>query len=503
MSYVASQRGPAPEAATVPTVVYVIPTIVLLILLLQPPAEAATYYVGGSGCSDSAGVGSSSQPFCTVTAALARYHSAGKTILVRSGTYREQITVPASGASGAPLVIRAASGATVTVDGADEFSSPSKWVLHAGAVYRASSVTWPPKSVRVDGLLLAAYSGDPRSLPDRSWTYVSGEGLYLRYGGHNPGAHRVQVGRRTYGVYISGRSYITIQGLTIVRAGDRGIQVTSSNHVELRGNNISASGRMGVQLKGCTSSLVSGNKLHDNGDHGLSMTLGTTSCTIEKNECYRNAYAGGRSANGIYIYGSSSNTVRSNRLHDNQDTGLLLAAAANNNVCLQNRAWKNGDHGYDHTGVTGNTHIGDVAFGNTNDGFSYEVNSTGHRMYDCIAVDNGLTTIHYDLYVDDALARDSTPTTTCSGTRPARRRYTTVAFSTAPSRRTPPPAARTRVPSRPIRCSRAHRRATFTCSLGRRRSTTPTARSPAGLPRMPRGTRVTTIRIRPTVASVP
>jgi hypothetical protein len=51
--------------------------------------------------------------------------------LVMPGHYREQVTLPASGASGNPIVLKA-EGAPVVVDGTDDFSSAALW-MPAGA----------------------------------------------------------------------------------------------------------------------------------------------------------------------------------------------------------------------------------------------------------------------------------------------------------------------------------------------------------------------------------
>src|SRR5262249_22127013 len=77
-----------------------------------------------------------------------------------------------------------------------------------------------------------------------------------------------------------------------------------------------------------------------------------------------------------------------------------IQSGSNNNLSIQNISWNNGDHGFDHTVVTGNIHIGDVAFGNFRDGFSIEGQADHQQLHNCIAVENGLTTNRYDLYVD-------------------------------------------------------------------------------------------------------
>jgi len=85
------------------------PLVALLLLgLLAGTASAGTYYVDASSpqCSPT-GPGTVSQPYCTISAALAAHGSAGNTILVQPGTYRETVTFAASGTSLAPVVLRA------------------------------------------------------------------------------------------------------------------------------------------------------------------------------------------------------------------------------------------------------------------------------------------------------------------------------------------------------------------------------------------------------------
>ena len=74
-----------------------------------------TLYVDRSNaaCSDT-GSGTPTQPFCTIRAAANKV-SAGQTVQVAAGTYSESVNIPASGTSGAPILYKAAPGATVTI----------------------------------------------------------------------------------------------------------------------------------------------------------------------------------------------------------------------------------------------------------------------------------------------------------------------------------------------------------------------------------------------------
>src|SRR5438093_794963 len=218
---------------------------------------------------------------------------------------------------------------------------------------------------------------------------------------HDPGTTRAEVGHRLYGVNASARSWVTIDGFTITRCEARCINLSSScSNVVIAHNVVTFSGKYGIQVTGGSAISISSNQVNDNADHGVSMLSGVTNSTFEDNECARNILPSQREANGLYLFGCSNNVIRRNRFHHNQDTGLQIQSGSNNNLSIQNRSWQNGDHGYDHLLATGNVHIGDVAWGNYKDGFSIEGNSTGQTLYDCIAVDNGLTTSEYDLWVE-------------------------------------------------------------------------------------------------------
>src|SRR6266571_960664 len=380
-------------------------TVALISLWLAPPAWAAgTFYVNNSSpfCSD-VGPGTLAQPYCTIAAALAVQGGPGTTINVLPGLYREQVTVPASGLPGSPLVLKAIGtpGQPVVVDGTDDFSSTALWSQSSGDVWLAASVTWAPRQVFADDARLSPSTLAPASLPAKSFEYVAGVGLFVNAGGGNPGSHRTQVGHRPYGFLVSGKSWVTIDAFTVTRCDDRCVQLTNAaSNVAVLNNVVSFSGRFGIQAAGCSAVRIASNVVSDNADHGIALIGGTTGSTIEGNESFRNARPTARAANGLYLFGAPGNLIQRNRWHDNQDTGEQIQSASNNNLSIQNLSWNNGDHGYDHLAATGNAHIGDVAYGNYKDGFSFEGDSPNNQLFDAIAVENGLTTNEFDLWVD-------------------------------------------------------------------------------------------------------
>src|SRR5580765_6266183 len=283
-----------------------------------------SYYVdqANPSCSN-VGPGTQAQPYCAISVALAAHHDAGTTIHVMPGHYREQVTFPASGAPGSPisLVAETARG-PVIVDGTDDFTSPTQWAQSTGNEWLAASVTWAPVQVFADEQRLTPSTAPPGSLPPRSFTWVSGSGLYVNVGGGNPEDHGAQVGRRRYGIYASGKSWLRIQGFTVVRGEDRCIQLTNgATDVEIVLNTVRQAAQMGIQAVGGSNIRIGSNVVSDNGDHGISLISGATHCTIEDNESFRNVYALGRRANGLYLFGCPGNLIQRNRWHDNQDSG--------------------------------------------------------------------------------------------------------------------------------------------------------------------------------------
>ncbi|HEY2955648.1 MAG TPA: right-handed parallel beta-helix repeat-containing protein, partial [Candidatus Eisenbacteria bacterium] len=310
---------------------------------------------------------------------------------------------PASGASGSPITLKALSapGQPVVVDGADDFSNSALWVKYSGNVWLAASVTWSPFQVFANGARLTASTVAPGSMPAGTFQYVAGTGLYVNAGGSNPATQLAQVGHRPYGFYVGGKAFVVIDGFEVVRAEDRGIMITNvSSNIEVVRNFVHFSYRMGIQAIGCTAVRIASNLVADNSHHGISLTSGTTGSTIEDNESCRNLLPGTRVANGLYMFGAPGNLIRRNRFHDNQDTGEHFQTGSNDNISIQNISWNNGDHGYDHYAATGNIHVNDIAYGNHMDGFSFEGDSPGNQLFNSIAVENGLTTDEFDLWVD-------------------------------------------------------------------------------------------------------
>jgi parallel beta-helix repeat protein len=436
----ARRRSPLGARRTLSLAVVLSVAVSALVAVAAGPASAATVWsVDGAdpACSD-AGAGTPAAPFCTIQAG-AKKAQPGDTVQVDPAVYREQVTPPASGSPGSPITFVATGPGAVVVGTAD--LSGATW-SQVGATGCWSTPFVPasnPTQVFLAGGRLAP-AADAASCGATSGSFffdAVAKVLYVNAGGGSPSGMAVEAGARTYGFDLVGlhdvvvdgfgvrsqnqsgvriaagatapSSAITVQDLAVSLTGSYGIQVDSTpGPVTVAANDVTASASNGIRLVGSTGVTVQGNTSHQNLFNGIALQ-GSSGNLIAGNTVYGNAKPGVRAAVGIDVNGASNdNVVTANTMHDNQDSGMQVYNGSNDNVITRNVSYANGDHGFDAVNATGNSFVSDTAYGNAKDGFSVEGGATSTTIRDDVAVDNGLTTDEFDLYV----ASDSVPGTT-------------------------------------------------------------------------------------------
>jgi parallel beta-helix repeat protein len=207
----------------------------------------------------------------------------------------------------------------------------------------------------------------------------------------------------TYGFRLSGRQWITIRGFAVADTTNHGIYASNGTEITISGNDVSGAGHpisgdiaRGIYLKEMSNSLVESNSVHHNSDHGILLGAGTNGTTARANVVFNNARQFTRAAAGIHVAGSSGNVIEANLTYANEDTGINVRSAANDNLVVRNASWNNGDHGFDTLKATGTRYIANTAYGNRMDGLSVEGSSTGTVIANCISVRNG----RFELFVD-------------------------------------------------------------------------------------------------------
>ena len=88
----------------------------LLLPIFAATAGAGVFYVqrGNPSCSD-AGPGTEPVPYCTIVAAKTAHGSAGNTIYVKPGVYREEILIDIAATPSSPFILQAL-GSPVVID---------------------------------------------------------------------------------------------------------------------------------------------------------------------------------------------------------------------------------------------------------------------------------------------------------------------------------------------------------------------------------------------------
>lgn len=398
--------------------------------LVQPvaPAAAASQLwvdASSSACSNS-GPGTADKPFCTITAAARQATSPGDVVTVRPGTYREQVTVAGSGASGAPITF-IADGGGVVLRGTRDLSDAAGWTAAAGSAWsRAFAPPSSPKQVFVDDRRLAAVSAVDEMRPSSYFYDSAARVLYVDIGGGNPAdGHTVEAGGLSYGFSISGRTDVVVDGFAMVGQNKAGARVATSSGVTLRGltvadsamngilvqsstgpvsiaqSTVSGSMSVGIQLTHSSGVLIERSSSRDNQRHGIGLSASSGN-TVRYSLAFGNdAGAGATTASGIDVNNASTgNVLLGNTLHHNQDSGIQVYSGSHQALVVRNVSYANGDHGFDTLRSTDAKYVNNTAFGNRSDGFSVKADSVNVVLSNNIVVDNGVDTGHYNVFVD-------------------------------------------------------------------------------------------------------
>jgi hypothetical protein len=353
------------------------------LLLVVQLAGATTYYVdstisdihpaaGAPDCTSyhpatHSALGGSASAYHSVADLNAASFGPGDTILFRRGqTWREQLTVCASGSEGAPIVFGAfGDGAAPILSGADL----------VGGSWRAGDLAAPihqtelrvrPKRVFCGSMELLLSQGSPDSPGPHQWNWADQQ-LYVNLG-RAPVAREIEVTQRESVVRdATGHHHVTVQDLhlrgnNIERGGVIKLNPRSDHWAILRatieyaagsgfdgesscGHDLLFSGNLvrfnhgwGVAAGPRTGHghVYSHNTIHDNGGSGFLVTVQDS--VFSHNTVFRNGFRTKHPSHGFYFYnyrgGGSGNLLEHNEVygHDSAqdgDSGLRLSGSRN------------------------------------------------------------------------------------------------------------------------------------------------------------------------------
>jgi parallel beta-helix repeat protein len=144
-------------------------------------------------------------------------------------------------------------------------------------------------------------------------------------------------GGGTVGVFLSGRSGVTIKNIN-TKNNAIGIDLVSSNNNILSGNNATSNSNSGINMASSSNNILSNNNANNN-SYGISM--GNSNNNILSSNNFSNERI------GIYMSGSSYNTLNSNNASNNIATGYasIYLTSSSNSTLSNNNASNNSGGG--------------------------------------------------------------------------------------------------------------------------------------------------------------
>ncbi|MBC7249333.1 MAG: right-handed parallel beta-helix repeat-containing protein [Anaerolineae bacterium] len=319
------------------------------------PTPSKSYYVSPTG----SGTECTLAGPCALSYAVSQAQ-AGEEVVLRGGVYyQDEIALPRSGTSGAPIVIRGYDGETAILDGADP--ATFAWTSYSGGVYRTTINTDGTHLVLADGQRLFPYD-DLTDLQNLSRDntpgfYADGTTLYVHLAGDaNPNSATMTVSRYSTAFYVA-QDYIYFLNLTFRHYG--------------QGEYAKA-----IYFDGASDNLVQDCTFASN-DLGIGIKRESHRNVIQDSEFYDTIFdwpwddikeLGGLEDGGIVFYDPATgrgNVIRRNVFHDDFDGfGVCpsdTAATTNETDIYENLVYNMGDDGLETDGQCSNVRL----WGNT------------------------------------------------------------------------------------------------------------------------------------------
>jgi hypothetical protein len=344
----------------------------ILLTLLAPSLHAATYYVDASGGQDTNTGISVTTAWKTIVKVNSSGFNPGDKILFKRGeVWRAQLTVPSSGSVGNPITFGAyGTGNKPKILGSIDLSAAGSWTGEGGNLWYATA------PLDIGSLIFNNETSIGFKHPNKTdlttqgyfWWDSANHRVHV-YSASNPGTYytAIEAAQNQHGIYINGKSNLTIDGLDIRYAGRHGIQVdgggSSCDNITIQNNDISWIG--GIYLTGtipygngieiwdaATNVIVRYNRINQVVDAGMTtQNTGDPGRVFSNHQYYYNIIIGaeygfefacvGATMNGLYIYNNvfynNTGWAHSQRIVYGSGTGLQVWSS----VGLSNCVFKN------------------------------------------------------------------------------------------------------------------------------------------------------------------
>ncbi len=305
---------------------------------------------------------------CSLAEGISRAQP-GDEVVLRGGVYHQgEISLPRSGAPGAPIVIRGYSNEEAVLDGADP--APLNWTAAGGGVYYTTTNVENTGLVTANGTRLYPY-GDLASLQTLSWNipgfYLDGMNLYVHLAGAaDPNNAEIRVSRYNRGFDVE-QDYIYFLNLTFQHYGQgteaRGIYFKNASH-NLVQDSVFAIDNGGIAIRDASHrNVIQDNEFYD--------TIADWPWDAVKAASYLER-------GGVYFGGSTSgrgNVIRRNIFHDYFDGFDVCPgepiSQTNETDVYSNFVYNIGDDGVQVDGWCSNVRLWDNTFHDVLVGISF------------------------------------------------------------------------------------------------------------------------------------
>jgi len=308
--------------------------------------------------------------------------AAGDTIIVRDGTYPENVKVNKR------LTIRSENGPANTIVESPEGVNDHVLTVTADHVHinglTVKNATGKNEAGRYDyaGLYISAHHCNITDNMAMNNAY----GFFLSESSKNTLINNAASGKIGDGIYVTNSNYNTISNNTVKLNQRYGIRLYSSHNNTVRNNNVSNNG-YGIRLGGSHNNTIEKNNVQSSTYDGFYLFYSNNNSFVD-NTANQNKY------DGFFINASYNNTLINNVANANIYDGFGLELV-NNHTLINNRVNSNNKSGISLTSSNRNLLEGNVASLNTEMGF-YLASSTSNSLAGNKASANKKVGIHLE-----------------------------------------------------------------------------------------------------------
>ena len=292
--------------------------------------------------------------------------AAGDTIIVRDGTYLENVKVNKR------LTIRSENGPASTIVESPEGVNDHVLTVTADHVHinglTVKNATGKNEAGRYDyaGLYISAHHCNITDNMAMNNAY----GFFLSESSKNTLINNVASGQIGDGIYVTNSNYNTISNNTVKLNQRYGIRLYSSHNNTVRNNNVSNNG-YGIRLGGSHNNTIEKNNVQSSTYDGFYLFYSNDNSFVDNTANQNNQ-------DGFFINASYNNTLINNVANANNYDGFGLELV-NNHTLINNRVNSNNKSGISLTSSNRNLLEGNVASLNTKMGF-YLASSTSNSL---------------------------------------------------------------------------------------------------------------------------